>query len=158
MHRAEESIEDLFREKLMRYHELAQMLKEEKKWIVRADVDAIWRMSEKKQALAAEIEQVRRRILDMADSVPIAHGMTLQNFQTFRLMSLLPADLKKRLADVQSSLMTLKKDNRRHIESNLSMISELIMILTGREKPCEGYGSKAHASKPGAPMLFRREA
>lgn len=165
MDRADVSIENLFQEKLTRYHELVDVLKEEKKQIDKADVTALWQMSEKKQSLADEIEKIRGRILDAVTAMSIDHGMSPKSFQTFRLMSLLPAEQKKQLGGVQSSLMALKKeiqniclDNKKYVESKLSVIDELISIMTGRGYQRQAYGAKPNGNGPGAPMLFRREA
>jgi flagellar biosynthesis/type III secretory pathway chaperone len=165
MERADVSIETLFQEKLIRYHELVDVLKEERKQIDEADVTALWQMNEKKQSLAGEIEKIRGRILDAVTAMSIDHGMSPKNFQTSRLLSLLPAEQKKQLNEVQSSLMALKKeiqniclDNKKYVESKLGVIDELISIMTGRGHQRQAYGAKPNGNGSDAPMLFRREA
>lgn len=164
MNMADGSIETLFREKLMCHNKLAELLKQEKKQITKADVDALWKMSEKKQALVEEIETIRARILEAVDAMSIDHGMTPKNFQTFRLLSLLPAEQKRRLGGTASSLMALKKEirdmsleSRQYIESKLGMIDELMSIMTGRERQRQGYGIAPTGTGSGTPKLFRRE-
>jgi flagellar biosynthesis/type III secretory pathway chaperone len=162
---ADGSIETLFQQKLTRYRRLAEVLKEEREQILDADVTELWRISEKKQSLAGEIEEIRGRILDTATAMSIEHGMTPGSFQTSRLLSLLPKEHSRRLTDIQSSLMDSKNEirsicleNKQYVESKLGMIDELISIITGREHPRQGYGAAKPQSGPGAPMLFRREA
>jgi hypothetical protein len=95
----------------------------------------------------------------------IEHGMTPGSFQTSRLLSLLPKEQRRRLVDIQSSLLVSKKevrsiclDNKQYVESKLGMIDEMISIITGREHPGQGYGEARCQSGIEAPMLFRREA
>lgn len=156
------SIETLFHEKLMLYRELAEILKEEKERIIHADVDALWRVSEKKQAIARHIEDTRGRILDVLTGMGIRHDMNGLTFQTSRVMSFLPLEQKKQLSGAHFSLMALKeevssisKDNKRYIESYLSMLDDLIAILTGRENPLPTYSNNRKAATAGSRILHR---
>jgi flagellar biosynthesis/type III secretory pathway chaperone len=165
MNMADGSMETLFREKLMLYQRLAELMKQEKKQIVGADVDVLWKLHDKKQALAEEIEKNRSRILETASAMSINHGMTPGSFQTFRFLSLLPAEERRRLGGLESSLRVLKKEirnisleNKQYIEAKLGMVNELISIMTGREKQHQGYGKvPAGSGYGGEPMLFRKE-
>lgn len=164
MEMADGSMETLFQEKLMLYHKLAELMKQEKKQIAGADVAALWQMSEKKQDVVDEIENVRGRILEAAAAMAIDHGMTPGNFQAFRFLSLLPPQQQRRLGGAASSLMALKKEirnvsleSKQYIESKLGMIDELISIMTGRERQRQGYGATSTGTGSGSPMLFRRE-
>lgn len=165
MNIADGSIETLFQEKLMRHYKLAELLKQEKKQIANADVDALWKMSDKKQALVEEIETIRARILEAFDAMSIDHGMTPKSFQTFRLLSLLPVEQRWRLDGAASTLLALKKEirdisleSRQYIELKLGMINELISVMTGRERQRQGYGATSTGTGPGGtPRLFQRE-
>ena len=161
-------VESLFQQKLTRYEQLAAVLKEEKVQIVNADLTELWRISEKKQSLANEIEEIRVRILDNMTAMSIEHGMTPRSFRTDRLISFLPKEQHRRLAGIQSSLLSSKDEirsicmeNEQYIKTKLGMIDELISIITGQEHSRQGQGYYGTARKrPGtdAPMLFRREA
>lgn len=158
------SIETLFHEKLMLYRELTETLKEEKEWIVHADVDALWRISEKKQAVSADIEDARGRILDALCVAGIEHGMTVQDFQTSRILSLVPVDLKKRLMGAQVAIATLKEEiraisgeNKHYIESYLSMLDDLMTILTGTDRQPRMYQPDRTVSASGGVQVLHRE-
>ena len=158
------SIETLFHEKLMLYRELVETLKEEKERIAHADVDALWRVSEKKQAIAGHIEDVRGRILDALTGMGIDHGMNGLNYQASRVMSLLPPYQKKQLAGVHFSLMALKeeinsisRDNKHYIESYLSMLDDLVAILTGSGHSPSTYSSHRKAVTASNPRFLHRE-
>jgi flagellar biosynthesis/type III secretory pathway chaperone len=164
MEKADDVMVALFQEKLLLYQELAELMKQEKKQIVGADVASLWKMSEKKQRLAEDIEKNRSRILDAATAVSIDHGMTPRSFQAFRFLSLLPAEQRRRLSGAASLLLTLKKEirtisveSKQYIESKLGMIDELISIMTGREHRSRGYGATSIDTRSGSPMLFQKE-
>jgi flagellar biosynthesis/type III secretory pathway chaperone len=162
---ADDLMETLFREKLRLYQKLAELLKEEKKQVVGADVDVLWKMSERKQALVGDVEKNRVRILKAATAMSVDHGMTPRNFQTFRFLSLLPAEVRRSLGPLSASLMALKNEiryisleSKQYIESKLGMIDELMSIMTGRDRQGQGgYGAKGTAAGYGRPMLIRRE-
>jgi len=161
---ADGSIETLFQQKLKRFRRLVEVLKEEREQIVDADVTELWRISEEKQSLAGEIEEIRGRILDTVTAMSIEHGMTPGSFQPSRLLSLLPKAHRRRLVDIQSSLLVSKNEirsicleNKQYVESKLGMIDELISIITGREHSHQGYGTPKTGSGSSAPMLLRRE-
>jgi flagellar biosynthesis/type III secretory pathway chaperone len=156
------SIETLFHEKLMLYRELVETLKEEKERIIHADVDALWRVSEKKQAIAGHIEDVRGRILDALTELGISHDMNGLNYQASRVMSLLPLEQKKQLTGAHFSLVALKeeinsisRDNKHYIESYLSMLDDLITILTGRENLSPTYSNNRKAADAGSRIFYR---
>jgi len=124
----------------------------------------LWKMSEKKQALVREIEKNRDRILKAATALSIDHGMTPINFQTFRLLSLLPEEERRRLGEIPSELLVLKREirdisleSKQFIESKLGMIDELMSIMTGRDRQRQGYGTTGAAAGYGRPVLIRRE-
>jgi hypothetical protein len=157
-------IEKLFHEKLMLYRELAEILREEKKWIIHAGVDALWRVCAKKNATVAEIEKVRAKIIEKLDRAGIRHTMTLQNFQASGIIALLPLNQRKRLSEVHPALAQVKeeiktigKDNRRYIESSLHMLDDLMCILMGTDHQPAAYHppSRKVAMSGGARLLHR---
>lgn len=156
------TIETLFHEKLMLYRELVETLKEEKERIIHADVDALWRVSEKKQAIVGHIEDVRGQILDALTRLGICHEMNGLNYQASRVMSLLPLEQKKQLSGAHFSLTTLKeeinsisRDNKHYIESYLSMLDDLIAILTGGGNQPLTYSKSQKAAIAGPRVLHR---
>lgn len=158
------SMEALFHEKLILYRELAETVKEEKEWIVHADVDALWRVSEKKRTIADAIEDLRTKILSELTRKGISHEMSASTFQTSRVISLLTDDLKKRLASVQFSLVTLKeeiesisRDNRQYIESYLAMLDDLTAILTGRDQSPPAYSNGRNRVAAYGPRILHQE-
>jgi hypothetical protein len=164
MEMADGSMEILFQEKMRLYRKLAELLKEEKKQVVGADVDALWKMSDKKQALVEEVEKNRVRILKAGTAMSIDHGMTPRNFHTFRFLSLLPADVRRPLGKLAASLMVLKNEiryisleSKQHIESKLAMIDDLMSIMTGRDRQRQNYDVQGTSAGYHRPMLIRRE-
>jgi len=164
MKMADGSIETLFQEKLTLYRKLVEIVKNEKKQIADADVATLWQMSEQKQALVAEIEKTRGKILDAATALAVDHGMVPKTFRSSRFLEMLPVDLRRRLDSVQISLLASKKeiqsvccDNKQYVESKLAMIDELMTIITGRNSQRQGYGAETATGRYGGPMLFRQE-
>jgi flagellar biosynthesis/type III secretory pathway chaperone len=156
------SIETLFHEKLMLYRELVEILNEEKERIIHADTDALWRVSEKKQAIAGHIEDIRGRILDALSGQGIHHDMNGLNYQASKVMSLLPQEQRKRLTSAHVSLISIKKeinsisgDNKQYIESYLSMLDDLIAVLTGGGNSPPTYSNNRKAATAGPSVLHR---
>jgi flagellar biosynthesis/type III secretory pathway chaperone len=154
----------LFQEKLMLYQELAEVLTKEKQWIVNADVDELWRVSDAKRAIASKIDVIRTRILSMLTDAGIDHKMIPETFQNSRLITLLPAALRKQLAGtllslgmVKQEVRSLSRDNKQYIESYLSMLDDLMSVLTGRAATPSSYGSHQKMLKANSPMLFHQE-
>jgi flagellar biosynthesis/type III secretory pathway chaperone len=162
---AEGSMEALFQEKLRLYENLAALLEQEKKQVVGADVAELWKISDQKQRLVEEVIGVQGRMLRAASAMSIDHGMTPENFQTFRFLSLLPGEQRRRLGGVEASLRALKTkireislESKRYIESRLGMINELMTIMTGQEhRRQQGYGPASAGTGAGTAMLFRGE-
>lgn len=157
-------IAPLFQEKLMHYRELAAVLQKERQWIINANVDELWRVSDAKRAIAAEIDAIRVRILQLMTDAGMNHGMIPETFQPSKLISLLPVPLRKELAGTLLSLSmakekvrSLSRENKRYIESYLSMLDDLMSVLTGKEADPPIYGAGQQANRAKAPALFHRE-
>ena len=158
------SIEGLFHEKLLLYRELVEVLKGEKEWIVKADLEALWRVSAQKRAVVTGIEGLRSGILELLDAAGISHGMTVQRFHTAGIFALLPVAERKRLSGMLPALATVKeqiksisRDNRRHIESRLSMVDDLLSIMTGADRPLPMYHADRKTVSTMGPRLLHRE-
>lgn len=154
----------LFQEKLMLYQELAAILRAEKQWIVNADVDELWRVSDAKRAIASKIDVVRTRILAMLTEAGIEHKMIPETFQNSVVISLLPAASRKELAGTLLSLGIVREevknrslDNKRYIESYLSMLDDLMSVITGREATPPAYDYHQKMAETNGPMLFHQE-
>ncbi len=154
----------LFQEKLMLYKELADVLAKEKQWIVNADVDELWRVSDAKRAIASKIDVIRTRILRMFTEAGIEHKMIPETFQNSRVISFLPAALRKQLSGtllslgiVKQEVRSLSRENKQYIESYLSMLDDLMSVLTGREAVPAAYGSQGKSSGANSPKVFHQE-
>ncbi|MBW1698327.1 MAG: flagellar export chaperone FlgN [Deltaproteobacteria bacterium] len=147
MKRNGSTIETLFHEKILLYRDLLETLKQEKESIFKIDVDALWRISDKKQRIASEIEGVRRKILDQLAKASIPHGMDVTTFQVGKILSVLPDTLSQRLRKAHVTLVSLKNEVQNRLEENkgyvgeyLSVLDELIGIITDAGTPKPVYG------------------
>lgn len=154
----------LFQEKLMLYQELAAILTAEKQWIVNADVDELWRVSDAKRAIASKIDVVRTRLLTMLTEAGIEHKMIPETFQNSLVISLLPTESRKELAGTLLSLNMVREevrnrslDNKRYIESYLSMLDDLMGVLIGQDQRPPVYDAGRKVSASSSPMLFHQE-
>ncbi len=158
------SIVSMFHEKAALYRELLAVLKEERDLIVRADVEALWRTAEKKQAAAARIEAVRGGILASLSEVGISHDMGAKTFSASRIVALLPGAQAREVTALLHALSILKEEvrtvageNKRYIELCLGIFDDLMAVLTGTDTGSGGY----HADRRGmvccGPRLLHRE-
>jgi flagellar biosynthesis/type III secretory pathway chaperone len=154
----------LFQEKLMLYKELADVLAKEKQWIVNADVDELWRVSDAKRAIASKIDVIRTRILRMFTEAGIEHKMIPETFQNSRAISFLPVALREQLSGtllslgmVKQEVRSLSRENKQYIESYLSMLDDLMSVLTGRAETPSTYTSHQKVPETNSPMLFHQE-
>ncbi|MBW1960460.1 MAG: flagellar export chaperone FlgN [Deltaproteobacteria bacterium] len=147
MKRNGSTIETLFHEKILLYRDLLETLKQEKESIFKIDVDALWRISDKKQRIASEIKGARQKILDELTKASIPHGMDIATFQAGEILSVVPSTLSQRLRKVHVILVSLKNEIQNRLEENkeyvgeyLSVLDELIGIITDAGTPKPVYG------------------
>ena len=157
-------IEALFHEKIHLYRDLLDVLKQEAESITAINVDALWKISDKKHRIASKIEDVRRMILDQLTKASIPHDMDTTTFQTVKILSLLPKEIGEPLGKAQVTLVSLKKDiqsrlveNKRFVGEYLAVLDELIGIITDAGNPEPIYGKRQRPEKSTTNLFFRRE-
>lgn len=141
-------IEELIQEKISLYRELLATVQQEKKVLSKSDVDSLWKISQKKQALAAEIEALRRKVLTVLTANSIRHDMDVSSFRMSQILPLLPAETMTNLHKLNATLNLIKANidglvqaNRRFVEGYLSMVEDLIGIIAGTGQPASVYAS-----------------
>lgn len=154
----------LFQEKLILFKELSSVLTKERQWIINADVDELWRVSDTKKAIASKIDMLRSHILKMLTDAGIDHKMIPETFNGSKIVSLLPVELRKELAATMLSLgivkeevRSLSRENKQYIESYLSMLDDLMSIFTGKNTSPVVYDSHQKMPEYEKPMLFHQE-
>ena len=156
-----DTIEELFHEKILLYRDLIECLEQEKRSIVETDVDSLWRVSDKKQAIAVKIEDVRKRILESLDNAGIDHTMEISTFNSSNVVSLLPEENAKQIRMVDVTLIRLKEEikgmvkaNKSFVEEYLSVLDELIGIITNTDQSGQVYDSNQYYEGQGKTNLF----
>lgn len=142
MEKFADKIEDMFQEKLSLYKALKTVLEQEKKYIVDLDVDYLWKMTDRKNQLALEIEQIRDRILCLLEENKVPLNMGPEPFSLFRVINCLPfsATIKSELKKVKTELDMIKQElaglaseNKRYANEYLSVINGIFATITGSE-------------------------
>ena len=135
-------LENLFQEKFFLYKELKKVLEKEKDYIVEIDVDSLWKMTDRKNQIASEIEQIRGRILSLVEENKIPLDMGLKPFNLSHVVNCLPfpakikSDLKKvkvKLDIIKEDLASLASENKRYTNEYLSVIDGIFATITGSE-------------------------
>jgi hypothetical protein len=157
-------IETLFHEKILLYRDLLECLKQEAESITAINVEALWKISDKKQRIASKIEGVRGMILDQMAEASIHHDMDTTTFQTAKILSLLPKEIREPLGMAQLTLVALKNDiqnrldeNKRFLGEYLAVLDELIGIITDAGNPEPIYKKRPCPEKSTANLILHRE-
>lgn len=147
-------IAPLINEKILLFQELVNVLKEEKKSITKIDVDALWGFSEKKQRVSKEIEEVRKKILDILSEEEIEHGMNPSTFHLNKVMDMISGYKNEQIRHANAEIMLLKKeagslatDNKRYVQQYLGVLDEMIGAISNASDPPPVYGKNKYAMK-----------
>lgn len=148
------NLENLFQEKIETYQLLVDMFIEEKKSLEDADVDALWKFSDKKQNISTRIAEIRLKILAQLTKAGISHDMNATSFHSPKIISLLPQKLGRKIQKNHVSLITIKKQihnlsegNKKFVEDYLGILDELIGIITNSGKPEPEYNPKTYGNR-----------
>lgn len=155
----------LFEEMLALFRELIEVLKSERKWIVTADADQLWQMSDKKLKIISAISSLRERILDTLTSAGVDHLMTPEDFNMSKIISLFPVGNRKALIGLQSILNLKNEEIRQRSRENVSfvgdyltMLDDLIYLFTRDDMDTSQYGRNRHIESNRNRPLMHREA
>ena len=160
-----ETLRNLFYDKILLYRELVENLKAERGHLVKADMDALWKISTKKQELVAAIEAVRKEILNRLSAMDIAHEMDVSSFSLSRVVHQVSQDRRSILRKPYLTVVGLKAqtrqlsaENKVFIEESLEFLDEVIGIIAGSGDGDGVYdGAGAVRAKDHSNRLFCRE-
>jgi len=160
-----ETMEKLFFEKIILYQELVEYLKKERNLLIKTDMDALWEISEKKQAVALRIEAVRKEMLETLSGGTIDHQMDGASFSLTTVLSLIPREERERFRKPYLSLVNLKaetrqrsQENKNFVEKSLDFLDELIGILASAGGSNDIYTDAGISSnKSHANILLHKE-
>ncbi len=132
----QERVEHLFHQKILYYRELLEILQDEKQSLLKTQMERLWELAEKKQALVVKIEANRASILLELEQAGITHAMDVHTFKLASLFVLLPQALSARLQNSQVTLVALKdqvqnltRANKRFVEECLDVLDDLIAVI-----------------------------
>jgi len=158
------TIESLYQEKIVLYQDLLDALEMERKSIIDIDVDALWKISEQKGRIARKIEKKQQQILEQLEGMPVEDGMDISSLDAQKILDLLPKEIKERLRKVRVTLGTLKeeirvrlKENKGYVGEYLTVLDEIIGVVTDTGKRNPVYSRGRRAGKPATHLFLHRE-
>jgi flagellar biosynthesis/type III secretory pathway chaperone len=161
MQTAIQALKALFYDKILLYQDLLECLKEERKLLIRTDIDSLWEISDKKQAIVSRAEALRGKILTALSEAGIEHGSNVSSFDVTHIFSLIPPMQRQGFNKTYSSLVKLKNEirrrcheNRLFIEECLDFLDELIGILANTGKPSDVYNKERSTRAKGQVNLL----
>lgn len=161
-----QNLEDLFYKKLILYQELKECLEEERRFLVEADMDALWDISDKKQAIVPRIEAIREKMLSTLSEASIHYQMGGPDFSLTTVLSLIPEQYRVRFRKPYLSLVKLKtevrqrsRENKHFVEKSLDFLDELIGILASAGGSDNTYtNGRISSNRSHANLLLHKEA
>ena len=131
-------IEHLLKEKLLFYYKLADILKQEKDFILSINVDSLWKVSSKKKNIVGLIEKLREKIICLFDEKQIDHEMSIKTFNLSELIALIPLHGKKKtnirylkikLDSIKQEITLLAKENKNFINEYFCVVDDLVTTI-----------------------------
>jgi flagellar biosynthesis/type III secretory pathway chaperone len=154
----------LFEEKLSFYHELIEVLKRERQWIISAKTEQLWQVSSEKQRIVSMIEALRGRILETLTAQGVSHDMTVASFRPSRVMMLVPVISRKALVHLQSALNLAKeeiqlrtRENVAFVEDYLATLDDLVGIFIRKNDGGAQYDRHRHVERNQTRSLYHQE-
>jgi flagellar biosynthesis/type III secretory pathway chaperone len=140
-------IEELLEEKLFLYQELQSILEQEKRYIVKMDVDSLWVTVSQKKSLILRIEDARQKIIHLLGKESLGPDKDTQSFSMTSVIKWMAVSSEKKaeLEKIYLAVNTCKKeitrlasDNKNYIHESLSIIDSVFStVLEDAEK--KGY-------------------
>ncbi len=141
-----QTLEELFYDKIALYQELVDCLETERKTLIEVDIDTLWEISDRKQAIVCRIEAVRGEILKTLSQASVDHGMDLSTFSLAVVLSLIPHEDRGPFRAAYTTLVSLKtrtrhgsQENKLFVEQSLDFLDELMGIFTRPDRQNETY-------------------
>ena len=158
------TIETLFQEKILLYGELLEVLEQEKLSITEIDIEGLWGISEKKQKIASKIEDIRQKIIQTLKDVSPFPDVDDDQFSISQILPMVPSEMAERLKKTHLTMVSLKNNirallshNKRFVGEYLSVLDELIGIITDSGSSGEIYGRDRCSGKLNPRLLLHRE-
>ncbi len=154
-----DTIEKLFYKKIMLYNDLLHCFEEERKSLIRININRLWGLSKEKDEICAQIKSVRKEI-----SVAVHLENEKDAFNLNLVMDLIPRKytdkFKKlyiRILKLKGEIEILRKQNILYIDDSLEFLDEMISIITGETDSRYIYDDRCHFNKSGPRSFLTRE-
>ncbi len=154
-----DTIEKLFYKKIMLYNDLLYCFEEERKSLIRIDLNKLWGLSKEKDEICAQIKSIRREM-----SVAVNLENEPDAFSLNLVMDLIPEKytdkfkkLYLRILKLKGEIEILRKKNILYIDDSLEFLDEMISIITGETDSGYIYNDRCHFNKSGSRSFLARE-
>jgi hypothetical protein len=154
-----DTIEKLFYKKIMLYNDLLYCFEEERKYLIRIDLNKLWGLSKEKDEICAQIKSIRREM-----SVAVNLENDPDAFSLNLVMDLIPEKytdkfkkLYLRILKLKGEIEILRKQNILYIDDSLEFLDEMISIITGETDSGYIYNDRCHFNKSGSRSFLARE-
>ena len=154
-----DTIEKLFYKKIMLYNDLLYCFEEERKSLIRIDLNKLWGLSKKKDEICAQIKSIRQKMF-----VAVNLENEQDSFNLNLVMDLIPGKymdkfkkLYLRILKLKGEIEILRKQNILYIDDSLEFLDEMISIITGETDSGYIYNDKCHFNKSGSRSFLARE-
>ncbi|HAY40475.1 MAG TPA: hypothetical protein DCY53_14795 [Desulfobacteraceae bacterium] len=154
-----DTIEKLFYKKIMLYNDLLYCFEEERKSLIRIDLNKLWGLSKEKDEICAQIKSIRREM-----SVAVNLENEPDAFSLNLVMDLIPEKytdkfkkLYLRILKLKGEIEILRKQNILYIDDSLEFLDEMISIITGETDSGYIYNDRCHFNKSGSRSFLARE-
>jgi len=154
-----DTIEKLFYKKIMLYNDLLYCFEEERKSLIRIDLNKLWGLSKEKDEICAQIKSIRREM-----SVAVNLENEPDAFSLNLVMDLITEKytdkfkkLYLRILKLKGEIEILRKKNILYIDDSLEFLDEMISIITGETDSGYIYNDRCHFNKSGSRSFLARE-
>lgn len=149
-----EQIKNIIDEKISLYEDLAKLIEDETKCLLKPDIESLWSFVRKKTDIVSHIEETREKILICMTENSIIHKMNSKSFNMTKIISISPDKIKKVLIKANIRLHSLKTDisartfqNSEYVKEHLSIIDTLFSIIVDNREDKPYYGNQATGIK-----------
>ena len=154
-----DTIEKLFYKKIMLYNDLLYCFEEERKSLIRINLNKLWGLSKEKDEICAQIKYIRREM-----SVAVNSENEQNAFSLNQVMDLIPEKytdkfkkLYLRILKLKGEIEILRRQNILYINDSLEFLDEMISIITGETDSGYIYNDRCHFNKSGSRSFLVRE-
>jgi flagellar biosynthesis/type III secretory pathway chaperone len=133
-------LENLFLEMLSSFKKLKAVCEQEKDSLSDIDVDTLWKTTEQKKKLTAELQGTREKVFTLLEQKKIMARHEAQTTPLSDIIAALPLPLKTkselkelviRLNLVKEEIRAVARENTRFVNESLHVAKGMITMLTG---------------------------